>query len=369
MGSQSIKSTVTSGSFSVAAVSPASGATQVVATAIQINFSAAADPATVNTSTIVVTAPESIPGTVGYSAGSDIATFTPTNGFAENSTYTVTVSGVTSSTGIAMAAPFVSSFGTMTTVSANPPVGPCMALIASTPFQCTTYLSPLASADGTVGGDVAIDDSGDVSVEFSPATVNTIYTVQFCPAYNSGSPAPACFDVGTMSTSDAPPAKTILMFPQPGSWAGDFQVVSGSTVICQTGWPAGPGQLGVTGNFFASTLEPESTVNGTGLVTGKTQDPLSYGLLAYSETQVQFSVTGAAPNASYTVFESVSNAVNGAGSYPLTGTLTTNASGDDYGSGVVEFSPPISGYGGDIFEVVPQDSSHAGWISGFSVPQ
>ena len=86
--------------ISVASTVPATGATGVSTTAaIQITFSSAANPNTVNSTNIQVTDPNKnpVPGTVTYNSTTNIATFTPTTPLAANTTYYYEVEMVDSS--------------------------------------------------------------------------------------------------------------------------------------------------------------------------------------------------------------------------------------------------------------------------------
>jgi hypothetical protein len=70
-------------------------------------------------------------------------------------------------------------------------------------------------------------------------------------------------------------------------------------------------------------------------------------------------LSGAEPDASYILNESKTRSLDG---YQLSPPFTTDSNGNaDYGG--------ITQNGGDLFQIVPEDSSHAGWIGGFSVPQ
>jgi hypothetical protein len=96
----------------VTSVTPASGATGVdVGTAPTATFSQAVVPSSV-TFTVQDSGGTTVGGTVSFSAGNTVATFTPTNPLGNGSTYTATVSGAQNSNGTAMANPFIWSFTT-----------------------------------------------------------------------------------------------------------------------------------------------------------------------------------------------------------------------------------------------------------------
>jgi hypothetical protein len=97
----------------VSTTTPANNATAVGRNnAITISFSAAMDPATINSSTVIVKkAGTVVPGTVTY-AGTT-ATFTPTDAFLALTEYTVTITtGAKTLAGNALAANVVSTFTT-----------------------------------------------------------------------------------------------------------------------------------------------------------------------------------------------------------------------------------------------------------------
>ncbi len=377
--------TGSSGGFTVASISPASGATGVQAAAvIQITFSSAPDPSSLNNSTILVTSPGYVPGSLGYGAGSSTVSFTPSSpGLVANSTYTVTVSGVKSAAGIAMAAPFTSMFATVTTPQGTGGTG-CQWTYPDLPDSppCTQYMVGLYSSAIQAGG-ITMDTNGNMTVKFGDVPSFTVppnadLTVQFCPAYNSNNSAsaPACFDVGTVSSDSSGVVDATFKFPQPGSWAGDFQVLNGGTVIVQTAYPPGAVQQETAAMPLVTlleTLQPETTVNATGITNGHpVQDPLKNGAVVYTEKGiVGFPVYDAFPNTAYVAYESVTRDVGGSDTNKVI-TFTTDAGGDgglnsDFPSGST--GPFLSVKGGDIFRVEPQDTSHAGWIGGFYVPQ
>jgi Bacterial Ig-like domain len=355
------------GTFGVSAVSPAPGATGVpLNSTIQVTFSSPADPSTVAYPHIVLFVGQNDlwPGTVSYDASSNTATYTPTGGLVANTTYTVLVGGITSTAGVAMAGTFTSTFST----AASGPSSDCWVstLYSASPFACTQYLAPMTK-NGTgydpYVGNIAMDGSGNVAVGLSPVAPSTSFTVQFCPAYNANSSAsaPPCFEVGTVS-SDASGNVDIttatFKFPRPGSWAGDFQVTSGSTVICQTAAPLGT--VLALQTFLVFMLQPETTVNGTGIATG-TQDPLSEPEeLSSIGGRVGGQLNGAEPNATYIFSESQPRALNGSAEQELCA-FTTDSNGNG--------SCGNNAAGGAIFQIVPQESSHVGWIGGFLVPQ
>lgn len=365
------------GTFGVVALSPAPGATQVPTTTakIQITFSAALDQSTVSSSTIQVTGPNSsaITGSLAYSAGSTVVTFTITYPLQIGATYTVTVSGVKSSAGAAMASPFTSTFST------PPPPQPIPAKITDCPYGegaplgivgtvpgCIQYLSELLRSPTTTAGNgnIVMDLSGNMSVQIGSTTANSDFTVQFCPAYNSirSANVPACFDVGVVSSDSQGNVNAPLKFPRSGSWAGDFRVLNGSTVMYQSwAFPDKSVGLGAPYARIVETLQPETTVNGTGVTQALEQEPFTFGALAdFIGLNMSVYLNGASLK-TYAIYESQSLDVGCSCANQLS-TITP-----DVNPSTNDFTTRLPG-GGDIFTVEPQDKARAGWIGGFSVP-
>ena len=340
------------------AVTPASGAIGVASNAgIELVFSAAVNPATINSTDIRVTAPEAIAGSVSYIASTNAALFTPAAPLAPNSTYTVTVSGVTSSSGTAMANPFTWSFATVASTPSSPTPTP-----TPTGGAATQYTAPLVAEAGltAINGQISIDTTGMVTIQLAGATASTTYAVEFCPAVNptsSTTTSSACISLGNVTTDGSGNSTSTVQFPQPGSWAGDFNVDTGGKTVYQT-WIG----TAMSGETYMSTLQPESTVNGTGISSGLKQAALTSGTVSFANTAITFTVTGTSADSTVDTSESETVYLNGSGTYELS-TFTTNANGD--GSSTTQLNSP----GGDIFEVDFQGSPvEAGFIGGFSVP-
>ena len=191
----------------------------------------------------------------------------------ESGTYTVTVSGVKSSAGAEMAGTFTSTFSTPAAVSNPGNPGPCgpfntaLGLAIVPPcdqywglFSSTVSSGPLAD----IGGGVLDGHQWQHDRRFQRPADSGI-TVQFCPAYNSSysTDVPACFDVAVVSTdASGNSPRSSLKFPRSGSWAGDFQLLYGTTVVAQTSFP--PGSRGLNASVpvtaILETLQPETTL-------------------------------------------------------------------------------------------------------------
>jgi hypothetical protein len=268
---------------------------------------------------------------------------------AANTTYTLTVSGVTSSSGVALASDMTSTF---TTAAAAPPP-------PTVQYEGTLFPSQQAASSGLV----SVNTAGLVTIQLTDATASTTFTAQFCPSYliYTAQPYP-CIALGSVTTTASGSATATMQFPQAGSWAGEFDLNSGSTTEYQTGLGPAADANGVT-QVYAAALQLETTVNGKGDGGTGTQDPLTSGSVTYSSGSLQFTLAGASPDTVYTSTEAA--VLGGSSSYLLYNSagqsaFTTNASGD------VTFTVLQDATAGDIFTV--DSNSGAGYIGGFTVP-
>jgi hypothetical protein len=335
------------GSVSVNSVQPAAGATGVATNApIQIVFSAAVDSATVDAADIKVTnsASSAVAGTVAYNSTTDTATFTPSAPLATSTQYTVTVTGVTSSGGGAMSSSFTSSFTT-----------------AGPQYEATFFQS---GTTNTGSGQISMDSAGNMTVELTDATASTTYTLQFCPTEYGGDPTPiVCVSEGTVTTNASGSANAMILFQQPGSWAGDFQLNIGTNSEYMTNMLP-PNDA--SSQVYMSTLQPVTVVNAKGLASGTTgQDPLTSGTVTYTNGLLEFVLTGTSPDTAISATES-GTYLGSSSSYALSssqdqGSFTTDSKGD------VTFTVMQDNDAGDLFVAVPQNNG-AGFVGGFSVP-
>jgi methionine-rich copper-binding protein CopC len=142
----------------VIATSPANGATGVSTSAVvNITFSEAVDASTVNSTNItmsVTTSGAAVAGTVSYNAATHVATFTPSSPLAQNTGYTVTVSGsIRDPAGNVMGSNFVFSFSTG---DSTPPT-----VISTAPANLATNVPPTTTVTATF------------SEPMDPATINS----------------------------------------------------------------------------------------------------------------------------------------------------------------------------------------------------
>lgn len=355
-GVSSNSTTPAASSTTVAGVTPASGATGVdLNAAIQVTFSSFVTPGTVDAANIQVAGAQPVVGAVTYDSGSDVATFTPSAALAANTKYTVTVAGVTDSTGKAVTS-FTSTFTTGQTTAA--------AGDNTVQYQASLFAAAPAY---TGSGQIYILTCGCVAVQTTGAQASTTYSVSFCPAYPASQPAPSCISVGSIETDANGDADQMVHFPQPGNWAGDFQLAAGSTVQYATGMVP-PASAGGSSEVYLATLEPLTTVNAGALEpsgSSPAQSSLSAGTVTWFNGALQISIAGGAANASYIAVEST-DALGGSASLKLSNSQQQSAFPSD-GNGNLNFSVLQDGSEGDMFELEPQNSQ-AGFIGGFTVP-
>ena len=136
--------------------SPASGSTGVpINTSVAIIFSEAMISSTVNTTTINLSDQNSgaVHGTVSYTGATATALFTPASNLDQGALYTLTINGVTNTSGIAMANPFssffttgsIASFSTITaTAGTNGTISPSGAVLVAPNASQTFTITPSA---------------------------------------------------------------------------------------------------------------------------------------------------------------------------------------------------------------------------------
>jgi hypothetical protein len=321
---------------------------------ITITFSEGADINTLNSTNIVISAPNNtvVQATMSYNAANATLTLTP-NPALPLSPITVTVKNVADAAGVAMKSPYAWGFTTVCSSGGTSGGG------ATGNIQ---YEAPFISATGAhevVGGDVSIDTAGNMTVELAGAAANTTYFMQFCEAINPlavGNASVDCVPITNISTDSNGNAKMTLPFPEGGEWAGDFYLGTGNDNTTQYSTFLAPG---INNEIYMATLLPERIVNGALATTATAQDPLSSGTVSYSNGVLKFTIAGAAPNTTYETSESETNYLDGSGTY-VTGPIKTDANGD--GSLTTE----LNDTGGDIFQANPLQN--AGFIGGFSIP-
>jgi hypothetical protein len=235
---------------------------------------------------------------------------------------------------------------------------------ATSPSPTVQYqgtLLPYGQVSGS--GQVSVDTAGLVTIQLTGAKAGTAYAAQFCPSYSIYTQqAYACISLGNVTTSATGSANANMQFPQPGSWAGEFLLNSGSTTEYETGLVPTSDANGVT-LVYTAALQPETKVNGKGDGSTGTQSTLTSGSVTYSSGSLQFKLAGVSPNTTYTSTEA--GVLGGSSSYLLYNTQMQSAFTSD-AQGNLTFTVLQDGTAGDIFLANPNND--AGFIGGFSVP-
>ncbi|HET9697338.1 MAG TPA: hypothetical protein VFP40_10760 [Terriglobales bacterium] len=194
--------------------------------------------------------------------------------------------------------------------------------------------SLLSSADSSNHGQITLKASASGTVQLQGAAASTQYAVNFCK-FPDGTAN--CFSVGSVTTDASGNVNGTFTFSKSGVWVGIFSLQPGDGSTSYGSSFPNPS----TAAQYLNPLQRASTVTG-GLPSfwgSAGADPLTSGSITVVGTKAQITLTGAAPNASY----SVSFCANGAGSscFAGLGTITTDASGN--GTGTAEtngYNPP-----------------------------
>lgn len=223
-------------SFSTAVAAPTVTATTPlnlaintsISPAVTATFSEAMSSASISaaTFTLAATDGEAVTGTVTYSNG--VATFVPTDGLANSTNYTATITtGAQNATGISMAANYVWTFTTIappplvvSTVPVNAatgvPVGQVLSATFNEAMNCAAFPAKaflVVSAPGAAPVPGTIGCSGDVAT-FTPATdlaYNTVYTATISTgAQDLAGTSLANNYVWTFRTLPAPTPPTVI---------------------------------------------------------------------------------------------------------------------------------------------------------------
>jgi len=233
-------------------------------------FSEAMDPLTISTGTFAVqetASGKNLPGTVAYTAGSNIATFTPSGSFAPGMKYSATVkggsAGVSDLAGNAMALDKTWSFTTGTTLDS---IAPSVILVNPADLAVNVALDSPVSATFSKAMDPLTIGAATFTVQASgpplaPVLVGTVSydsntkTASFTPSANL---AASTSYTATLSTGCADLA---------GNHLAASKVWSFSTGTTATGPAAGAVALGSAGSFgimatSAITNTGFSTING-----------------------------------------------------------------------------------------------------------
>jgi hypothetical protein len=324
---------------------PANAATNVALNStIQIVFSSAATASTVNTTNVAVTdSSGAVSGTVTYTSSDNTAVFTPSAPLVAGTTYTVKVSGVTSSGGTAMASADTFTFAT----------------IAPPPTASLQYQAPFADNNSSIG-QVTVDTLGNVAVQLAGATANQTFAVEFCTFSNYLTQS-ICLSIGSVSTDGSGDGSLMAKFPQSGAWVGDFQLYTGTYNANEVF--AFSTNYGT--NYMSTLLGGTVTTLNTG-AAASTNGTVTYSNSPSPNGTLTFTLTGGPVNTAVGAVET--DLHDGSGSYPLGNgqgpeiTVTTNSAGD------VALAVFPSGLGGDIFLIGPSSANSEEYYGGFLVP-
>jgi hypothetical protein len=296
---------------------PLNGATGVpLNQTVSATFSTAMNPATINSTTFTLTGPgaTAVAGLVAYASVGNTLTFTPTANLAASTLYTATITtGAQDLAGIGLAANYVWTFTTGTTVVVVPPE-----IVSTVPANLATAvplnqavsatfseaMNPLTITTGTflltgpgttaVAGTVSYDAINFIAT-FTPTlalTANTKYTATITngatnlagtPLGTTGAPNPWTFTTGT----------TVLLPP----------VVLGPTISLFGGFGGGAGMtnqglLTVINGGDIGTTGASTTVTGfydTSLPEAGAVWPCSYRVTPLNAGQVNGTIDTAPP--------------------------------------------------------------------------
>src|SRR5579884_226506 len=183
-GSGSTAPTVTS-------VSPANGASGVVATSpVTATFSSAMNAATITTSTFTLKDSQgnAVSATVTYNSSTNTATLTPTVVLGASTTYTATLNGVQDTNGTPLQQAYSWSFTTAATSYATPPT-----------------VASVTPTSGATGIGLAPSVTATFSQQLDPATVTTS-TVQLLDASHATVAATVAYNNSTSTVTLTPSA-------------------------------------------------------------------------------------------------------------------------------------------------------------------
>jgi O-glycosyl hydrolase len=267
----------------VSTVTPADGSTGVsIGTTVTATFSTAMNASSITASTFTLAAQggAAVTGAVSYDAASQTATFTPTAGLSYGTAYTATLAtGVTSSSGTALAAAKTWSF---TTAAAPPSTAPTLtsmfpasgativkvtsavtatfneAMVASSLTTSTFTLT--AQGGGAVAGAVSYN-AANMTATFTPAA-NLAYNTQYTATITTGATATngevLAANASWSFTTEKAPAPTITAtMPVNGA----TNVAANSTVTVTFGTAMNASTL--TSSTFTLTPQGGSAVAGT----------------------------------------------------------------------------------------------------------
>ena len=277
----------------VTSEAPASGATNVaVSTAPTATFNEAVQAGTI--SFTLKNSSGTVAGSSSYNSTTNVTTFTPTSALAYNTTYTATISGAQSTSGVSMTAPFSWSF---TTDAAPPAVtsetpasgatGVAVSTMATATFneavQAGTISFTLKSSLGTVAATVTYNSSNNTAtLTPSAALVNsTTYTATVSGATDSaGDPMTSAV---SWSFTTAAAVAPVVTSETPASGATKVAMSMVPTATFNEAMQAGT--ISFTLKNSSGTVAGSASYNSTTYVTTFTPTPTSALALALASKE------------------------------------------------------------------------------------
>jgi len=257
--------------LAVTAVTPVNASTTAaVNTTVTATFNQAMNSSTITASTFTLTGPAntSVQGTVGYNAGSSVATFTPAGNLAYNTSYTATLStSIMSSAGVALSASYTWSFTTttaaaptvMTTAPTSGATGVNVANALTATFSVPMNSSTITASTFTLAGPGSTAVSGLVT--FNIGTSVATFTPNASLAYSTS--YTATITTGATSSAGAALAANYVWTFTTGASPNQVTVDFGTTYQTIRGFGGSTAWLGQMPSAVATALF--SPTNGLGL--------------------------------------------------------------------------------------------------------
>jgi O-glycosyl hydrolase len=250
----------------VTAVTPLNASTTAaINTTVTATFNQAMMSSTITASTFTLTGPgnASVQGTVGYNAGSSVATFTPAANLAYDTAYTATLStSIMSSASVALSAPYTWSFTTaaapVPTVTTTVPTSGATGVIVANALTAT-FSQPMNSSTITAStftltgpGSTAVSglvtfNTGTSTATFTPnasLAYSALYTATITTGATSSAGAPLAANyLWTFTTGASPnavtvdfgaPQQTIRGFGGSTAWLGQMPSAVATALFSQT---------------------------------------------------------------------------------------------------------------------------------------
>jgi O-glycosyl hydrolase len=231
--------------LAVTAVTPLNASTTAaINTTVTATFNQAMMSSTITASTFTLTGPgnTSVQGTVGYNAGTSVATFTPAANLAYNTAYTATLStSIMSSVGAALSLPYSWSF--------------------------TTTTAPIPTVTTTVPGDTAmnVNVGNALTATFSLPMNSSTITASTFTLTGPGSTAVAglvTYNTATSTATFTPSASLAYLTTYTATITTGAQSSAGAALASNHSWSfmTGASPNSVTVDFGA----PQQTIRGFG---------------------------------------------------------------------------------------------------------